>query len=254
MSDSTTVRLVDFDGYESMIDDTTQAYDDDRTYFVVGTHAPERDFSEMLTEYLELAFGSRTPHDLLERARNGLEDTDLETPSHYHDDPEIDDDGLVKRLGDVAYPVASFDDDVDSDVFPGVDTTLLGTIMLPEHAVDPAHPNVFSPAEYIDVFRDVVDEYDPGEHVVYTGAFAPAGSWSIKADHGVFRVGDSLYNADAFANSTGTSSVNKAQTMFYGTTVVPRTLMSKEALEVVDGERDEVVSHRDDDQEAAGEA
>lgn len=238
MADQATVRLVDFDGFENMIEQTTEL--EDPAHFVIGTQAPVRDWSELVEQFLDLAFGSNIPRDLLDRARSGFPESDFEAPSMYLENPEKTSIGGVNRIGDAAFPGYAFGDETDDDPLETFDTTLIGTLNAPESVVRPEHPAVHTPAEYIDVFRDVVDEYDPAEYAVFVGAFAPAGDYSIMNEGAIHRVGDTIVPADAFKNQVGIDGVGKANQFFYGTTIVPRSILSTDALELVDGERDEI--------------
>lgn len=248
MARDATVLILDFDGYEDMIGQSADL--EDPGHFVIGTQAPQRDWSDLVYQFGEAAFGQNTPRDFLERARNGFEDLGFEAPSMYLENPEKTSRDGVKRIGDAVFPGYGFADETDDDPLEAFDTTLIGTLAAPESVVRPEHPAVHTPAEYLDVFRDVVADYDPDEYAVFIGAFSPEGNYGIMNEGAIHRVGDTIVPADAFKSSTSIGGVQQANQFFYGTSIVPRSILSTDALELVDGERDSIEPDDTDQDEA----
>lgn len=231
------VRLLDFDGYENLVREYAEITDE-TPYFVVGTSAPRRDFGDLLADYAAMV----GDHALLEHARGEYEHEDeLDSPSMYLDRVSLESSDGVIRIGDVGFPDYGFVDDVDAQALEqAVDRTLLGASAFPESAVRPEHPAVLSTSAYLETVADLREQYDPDEYAVAVGAFAPVGNYSISNEGGVHRIGDTIFPAYAFSNRSGIASIQKAGTVFYGTTIVPREYLSEDALALIDGDVDEI--------------
>lgn len=239
MSHEPTVRVLDFDGFENLVEDLV--IDTEDAYrLLVGTPAPARDWSDLLDEYAMLA----GEHALRSYTRDGPDapsatELDDESPAEYLDLPEKRVDDGVKRYGDVGFPAWGFDDPTSTDDLDGADPTLAGTIIVDEDHVRTSHPAVLSPTSYLETVRDLRDEHGD-DAIVMVGTFAPRDRYSIQVDGGVLRAGSMIYPAEAFHASDHTAGINKAYTSIRGTMIFDRDDLSSDVVELADGDRDEV--------------
>lgn len=260
MSSSKTVRILDFEGYREIIEQVRDFEND--PHFVIGTQAPERDFADMVDEWVHLvgssgvrdfAIDSDPSTELLDDDRNPI-DVDVpdhvtdETPSHYLDEPEIGADDGVKRIGDAAFPAYGFADQGSTDELEQADRTLIGTTIYPGDAVRSAHPGVLTVADMLDTVDALFDEYDADEYAIMIGAFSPKDSYRIMSEGPVQRTADVIFPSDAFTSTDSIDSVGAGNPALYGTVIVERDALSEDAKALVDGDVDEIGPDEADEQ------
>lgn len=242
-------RLLDFDGYLDMIEKARDAYDDEDedAHFVIGTHAPRRDWGDMVHDFAQIN-GLHGLRQLAEDPDQALDEHAVDDPSMWHDRPELRSTQGGKFIGDAGFPRAGFADPDTTDDVEHADRTLITTTMYPERAVSPSHPHVLDVDGFKAAARAVLEQYDPGEHAVFVGAFAPNGSFSIQNDGPIHRTGDAAYPANAFANTTGIGSLNSGNTSYYGTIVIAREHLSSDAIDMLETDDPEPIEPDQGDQ------
>lgn len=236
-------RLATFEQYRETITEIPDHFDDPR--FVIGTHAPRRNWGDMVHEHAQID----GLHSLRQLAEDPQADHD-HTPHAYHDEPSLVAKHAGKWIGDVAYPRVGFADPDTTTDLESADRSLIATTFFDAEHVDTSSPHVLDVDEYADVADDVLEQYDPDDHAVFTGAFAPQDSYSFSVDGPFMRAADAVYPASAFTHSTGLSSLNAGKTSLYGSIVIPREHLSSDALDILSGELDEITATQDDEDDS----
>lgn len=210
------LRLRSLEGFA----DDIQALDDDRDDYrvVIGDIAPCKSTTD-LRERLEFEDAFVVGTDTPEPTTEAVED------------------GHCARYVDYQYPDFAFDADLtETNPLDTADAQFAGTHFFPTERLDTSHHRVLEFGEFYDVFQRVIDTVDdPTEYAAMTGYFNPAGGeWSIISEGAFFRLHSVAFPRGISPDDDATL-LRKANMAFSGLLIVPRDVLSEQALDVVEG-------------------
>lgn len=190
-----------------------------------------------------------TGFDGFQSAMDGMSEAFAQERNHVYvlaDHPEDHhlanhaDQGWI-RFSDFLYPSEAFNDpeNAHTDLKERADTTLFGTLFAPLDHVDPhAHASrgrVYVPGEFSTHVTGLSNEHP--DSIIISGRFHPPGDYELSAPHSdhadAYAIGELSIPATVIPGEDIRGLMACNPTLF-GSLIIPRDLMTEDALEVAD--------------------